>query len=161
MDKTILLIGACGSGKTWVMRQLIDSFADRKRCKIGKVHFTLSNKVAILGSYDGSMYEGSDKLSMAVMSDADLLKSMQKRLNLTIVCEGDRFTNSTFISKFRPLIIKILDTGESGRVLRKSKQTQRQIKSIQTRVSKIAANLNVVNSSDALEAIKKILDEKN
>jgi len=160
-NKTILLIGACGCGKTWVMKNLIKEYSVTKKCKIGKMVFQLSDNIAIMGNYDGSIFEGSDKLSMAVMSDVKLLKGVQDKHNLKIICEGDRFTNSTFIKAFNPLIIKILDNGNEGRALRNSNQTERHIKAISTRVSNIKENIRVNNSQEALTAIKNLINEKN
>jgi GTPase SAR1 family protein len=161
---TILLIGACGSGKTWVMNELLKNVLDTKKAKVGLNSFRIDEikKVLILGIYDGTTFEGSDKLSMGVMADVDKLKAIQGKHNLTIIAEGDRFTNATFIKKFNPFIIKISDLGEVGRLKRNSSQSERHIKSILTRVTNIKENILVNNSSDALEIIKKILTyEKN
>lgn len=159
--KTILLIGYCGSGKTWTMKNLISDLSANKKCKVGKIIFQLSENIAILGNYDGTTFEGSDKLSMSVMSDVEMLLSIQKKHNLILVCEGDRFMNSTFISKLNPLIIKIKDDGDKGREKRKSNQTIRHLKAITTRVNKINAKYEVENSTLALSLIKKIIHEKN
>jgi len=156
---TILLIGNCGSGKTWVMNKIIEEFKLNKKAKIGKVVFQTNDKIFVLGNYDKSTFEGSDKLSMAVMSDCDLLKKLQEKYNSIIVCEGDRFTNSTFIAKFSPTIVKIMDDGEAGRKKRKSNQSERQLKSIQTRVNNIKHNIEVLDSDTALLIIKRMLNE--
>jgi len=94
---------------------------------------------------------------MAVMSDSDKLKSAQDKHNFTIVSEGDRFTNSTFINKFNPYIIKIKDNGKQGRDKRNSTQSERHLKSIVSRVNNIKENIAVQNSAEALELIKKII----
>ena len=160
-NKTILLIGQCGTGKTWVMKQLIGTFDKIERCRIGLIKFVLSDGVAVLGDYDGSMFEGSDRLSMAVMSSCDALRLCQIKHNFTIVCEGDRFMNSTFISKMKPVVIKITDSGELGRMARGSSQTERHIKSVATRVANIKADYIVPDSNRAYQTIKEILNEKN
>jgi len=158
MYKTILLIGACGSGKTWVMIELLKLY-NTKKAKLGLNNFRIDeiNKIIITGVYDGSVFQGSDKLSMAVMSDADKLKSVQDKHNFTIVSEGDRFTNSTFIKKFNPYIIKIKDNGKQGRDKRNSTQSERHLKSIVSRVNNIKENIAVQNSAEALKLIKKII----
>lgn len=157
-NKTILLIGACGSGKTWVMRELLKIF-NTKKGKIGLNVFRIDEikNVLILGVYDGTTFEGSDKLSMGVMADVDKLKAIQDKHNITMLAEGDRFTNSTFITKFNPFIIKITDNGVSGRLKRNSTQSERHIKSINTRVENIKENMKVNNSAEALDVIKNIL----
>jgi hypothetical protein len=151
----ILLIGMCGTGKTWVMQQLISEYVLSKRQKIGKLYFHTDDKIIVLGKYDGTMYQGTDRLSMSVMSDVDnFLKQTQGKI---IVAEGDRFTNGKFIQKANPYVIKITDDGCVGRQLRGSNQSDRHLKSIQTRVNNITANQDVINSTEALNLIKEII----
>lgn len=161
--KTILLIGGCGSGKTYVMKQLLNNL-ETKIAKIGLFRFCIdeSKNIAILGVYDGTTFEGSDKLSMAIMKDAQIMRKLQTSKNITIICEGDRFTNSTFIKTFEPIIIKINDKGEKGRKIRNSTQSDRHIKAIQTRVDNIKEHYLVNNSTEALELVKiKLFNEKD
>ena len=158
--KTILLVGACGSGKTWVMLELIKRLQLTKERKIGLFWYRLhrdeiKHTVGVLGYYDGSTYQGSDRLSMAVMKDCDKFKTMCKQK--IIIAEGDRFTNSTFIKAFYPYIIKITGDGSRGRALRKSNQSERQIKAIQTRVNNIPADCEVPNSTIALKEVLNII----
>jgi hypothetical protein len=157
---TILLIGACGSGKTWVMKQLIND-DQWVKAKIGLFRFNLNQRkrIAVMGVYDGTTFEGSDRLSMGLMKDINLLLQSKIKNKLTIVCEGDRFTNSTFIDKLKPIIIKIEDDGELGRKIRNSNQSERHIKSIKTRISNIKETHLVASSSEALGLIKKILND--
>ena len=156
-NKAILLIGGCGSGKTWVMKNIIKTLDLTLKAKIGLVVFQTNKKIAVLGNYDGSMFEGSDRLSMAVMSDAPKIKTLRDKHRMTIVAEGDRFTNKTFIVALTPLIVRIRDKGEQGRITRNSNQSERHIKSIQTRVDNIAADHEVENSTEALELIKTLI----
>lgn len=154
----ILLIGMCGSGKTWVMQELIQHYILSYRKKIGKIYYHTDNNIIVLGKYDGSIYQGSDKLSMSVMTDVDAF--IQHTKDNIIIAEGDRFTNSKFIAKAKPFIIKITDDGVVGRLRRNSTQSERHLKSIQTRVSNIISDANVINSIEALELIKKIINDK-
>ena len=154
----ILLIGMCGSGKTWVMQELIQHYILSYRKKIGKIYYHTDNNIIVLGKYDGSIYQGSDKLSMSVMTDVDAF--IQHTKDNIIIAEGDRFTNSKFIAKAKPFIIKITDDGVVGRLRRNSTQSERHLKSIQTRVSNIISDANVINSIEALELIKTIINDK-
>lgn len=106
-----------------------------------------------MGVYDGSAFEGSDRLNMRAMNDLEELRRAQNALGFTIIAEGDRFTNRKFVSQMKPYVIKISDTGERGRLERGSQQTERHIKAIATRVSNICANVAVQNSAMALEII--------
>ena len=156
--KTILVVGNCGSGKTWVMLELL-KILHTKKAKIKKCYFSVdqTKKIAILGVYDKSMFQGSDKLSMAVSQDFDILRKVQIKNELTIVAEGHRFTTKKFIETFNPLIIKIKDTGEEGRAKRKSTQTERHLKSISTLVKNTKEDIMVENSTEALNKILEMI----
>ncbi len=151
----ILVVGNCGVGKTWIMKQLVSKLELNTTGKIGMFLFHRNEKVSVLGKYDGSVFEGSDKLSMAVMRDLDLFYKECK--TKWVVCEGDRFTNSTFIEGTRPTIIKIIGDGAKGRAQRGSSQSDRQLKSIATRVGKINAKITVESSKQALKEILCLL----
>lgn len=152
----IILLGMCGTGETWVMEQLIQYYVLSHRKKLGKIYYHTDNRIIAVGKYDGSMYQGSDKLSMSVMTDVDAF--IQNSAGKIIVAEGDRFTNGKFIAKANPLIIKITDDGLVGRMKRGSKQSDRHLKSIQTRVNNIKPNHEVINSTEALELIKNLIE---
>jgi GTPase SAR1 family protein len=158
---TVLLVGACGSGKTWVMNQLITEYNLNLKAKTKLIHFRTNKKICVLGNYDRSVFEGGDKLSMAVSLDFDNFKKITDRENFIVICEGDRFTNKKFIKIFTPFIIKIQDEGEAGRKARGSNQSKRHISSIQTRVNNIKENKLVKNSDEALSLIKQIINEKS
>ncbi len=153
----ILLIGCCGSGKTWVMKRLIESHALNIKAKIGLIRFVTNKSISVLGNYDGSIFEGSDKLSMSVMKDCTQWEKVREKHNMIGVCEGDRFTNRTFIETCKPYIIKITDDGASGREKRKSSQSERHLKSIATRVKNISADVEVQNSQAALNKIEDLI----
>jgi len=146
----ILIVGECGVGKTWVMKQLIK---DCTGYKLGMYRFQENEKCIIVGKYDGSTFEGSDKLSMAVMKDLDKMLLYIKFKKKIAIFEGDRFMNKNFIAKAKPHIVKILGDGEKGRKMRGSKQTERQLKTIKTRVANIKSNHNVSNSTECLQYI--------
>lgn len=150
---TYLVIGECGSGKTWVMKELIKHFGINDKGKMAKINYNIKGDVIILGNYDGTTFEGSDRLSMAVAADFEPFR--QWTSGKTIICEGDRFTNQKFIDIFKPTIIRILDDGRLGREFRGSTQSERQLKSIRTRVNKIKAEHEFQTSSEVFQWIKK------
>jgi hypothetical protein len=158
---TILLVGACGSGKTWVMKNIILQHGLNLKAKTKLIHFRTNKKICVLGNYDGSVFEGGDRLSMAVSLDFQNFKKIIDKENFMVICEGDRFMNQNFIKTFNPFIIKIQDNGEIGRKARGSNQTQRHLTSIQTRVNNIKENRTVKNSNEALSLINKIINETN
>jgi len=148
----ILIIGECGVGKTWVMKNFIKG---SKGYKLGLYYFNETEKHIVVGKYDNSTFEGSDRLSMAVMKDLDKMLGYIKKVNKIAIFEGDRFMNQNFINKANPLIIKIKGDGKEGRIKRGSQQTERQLKTIRTRVGNINFNKEVENSNECLKEIKK------
>lgn len=155
INKTILIIGECGSGKTWLCKQIIKEYNLKQSCKIKTIHFKSDGQISVMGKFVGDVFDGTDRLSMSVMKDINSLDYIQKKHNMQIIAEGDRFMNKTFINKFNPFVLKINDNGIKGRKLRNSQQTQRQIKTIRTRVENIKHNKSVKNSDDALKYIKE------
>jgi broad-specificity NMP kinase len=150
----ILIVGNCGVGKTWVMKQFLTN--NDKFFKLGKINFH-ENKIIIIGKYDGTIFEGSDKLSMSAITDVEKIINYAK--GKLVLWEGDRFMNKTFIEKVKPIILKIKGNGIKGRINRGSQQTERQIKSIETRVSNIKHNYIFENSNDCLNFIKKLYEK--
>lgn len=160
MNRIILLIGVQGSGKTWVFQQLINQYRCQQKKKLGTIKYHTNGWLVVVGKYDKSMFQGSDKLSMSVMSD--YLAFNQFNQDKVILLEGDRFTNSKVINNdgYKPLVIKITDDGSKGRELRGSNQSEMVIKRMQTRVNNINADVEVENSDKALEYIVGILNQQ-
>ena len=86
-NKSILIIGGCGCGKTWVMKQVIKQKELNLNAKFGMVIFKTNNKLAVLGKYNGETFEGSDRLSMAVSRDFENFKKVADKNNLFVICE--------------------------------------------------------------------------
>lgn len=142
------------------MKQLIKKLQLQTSARVGLVRLKTNGVECVLGKYDGSLFEGSDKLSMSVAKDFMPLKRVADKRGFTIIAEGDRFMNQRFITTFEPFIIKIDDDGAKGRAKRGSTQTARQLKSIATRVSRIAEDALVPNSTEALNKILQLLWSK-
>lgn len=153
----VLIMGNCGVGKTWVMKQLLDT--PNKPYKLGKFNFHETDNYIVVGKYDNSTFEGSDKLSMSVITDLNLMLRYLKKVDKIAIFEGDRFTNSKFIEKAEPIIIKINGDGKKGRDKRGSNQSERHLKSIRTRISNINSHKDVHNSEDCLKAVKILIQE--
>jgi hypothetical protein len=154
----ILIIGECGTGKTWVMKSLLPSKPKHK--KLGQFRFVETDDYIVVGKYDGTTFQGSDRLSMSVMQDVELFIKYAKSRKKLVICEGDRFTNGKFIEKIDPVIIRILGDGAAGRAKRGSKQSERHLKSIKTRVGNIRPHRNVSDSGVALELVKQLIEEQ-
>jgi ABC-type dipeptide/oligopeptide/nickel transport system ATPase component len=161
MSENILLIGSAGVGKTWLMKSLINTFKCERRQKYGKFYFHSSDALVVVGKYDGTTFEGSDRLSMSVITDLDGFLELNK--GKIIVMEGDRFTNSKVLAKAKPVIFKILGDGLAGRIKRGSSQSERQIRSITTRVANIPLGANdfvLANSTEAMEKVTQYIKER-
>ena len=151
----ILIVGCCGVGKTWVMKGLLEP--SMRKLKLGKICFHHGGRLVVVGKYDGSLFEGSDKLSMSAITDIGPLLSYVRSNKAHAVYEGDRFMNQTFIRKAEPIIIKIEGDGEEGRAKRGSKQTSSHLKRIASRVAKIPADYTVASSTACLNKVRKLV----
>lgn len=160
-NATYLVIGACGTGKTWIMKQLIASLNIKEAGQCGLYHMVRNEdkKVIVLGKYDGSMFEGSDRLAMNIMADNYKFINLFANCNYTLIAEGDRFTNNTFIKDFNPTILRVNGNGKEGRIKRGSEQTERHLKSIATRVKNIQSDYEFEDSSECFDWLLKTLLE--
>lgn len=150
---TYQLVGNCGVGKTWVMLQLLQS-GDYKPYKVGLFRYMSDGERVIVGKYDGSIFQGSDKLAMNIASQFAYFKELQQKHGWKLLVEGDRFMNSTFREVFTPTVIKIDGDGASGRRQRKTSQTLRQLKSINTRVTNYGADYTFSDSETCLKFLQ-------
>ena len=150
-NKKFLIIGNCGVGKTWIMKQLITKLNLTEKGEHGLVRYVTNGNTIVTGVYNNEVFDGSDKLSMAVMRD--VVNFVEKNNNKTIIFEGDRFTNGNFIEQVKPIILKVMGDGIAGRQLRGSQQSDTHIKSIATRVSNLQYDYSFSNSQLCLEFI--------
>jgi hypothetical protein len=159
----ILIVGCCGTGKTWVMRELykkMNATGELRGFRLGLIKFVQGARAALAGDYDGSIFEGSDRLSRAAVKDVEKVTMYALKKGVTFIWEGDRWTNRRFILTAKPYIIRIRGTGESGRKQRGTKQTDRHLKQIETRVSRISVDTEVESSEAALQLILDLLKMK-
>ena len=158
----ILIVGQCGVGKTWVIKELI-GLSETVPAKIGLVDFRLSKdfNVAFAGKYTGTTFDGSDRLSMAVSKDFIKFKKCCDKNQLSTIVEGDRFMNKKYLDVFKPTILKILGDGEVGRKARGSNQTEQHLKRIATRVSNVEAVKEFESSTECYKWIRSKYFEKS
>lgn len=150
----ILLTGRPGVGKTWIMKELIKKYNCTKKGKVGLIDY-LEGEIIVTGNYDGSTFEGADKLSMAAISSVEELLSNTSYMD--VVFDGDRFTNTTML-KHKPIVINIEGDGAWGRKNRGSSQTEQRLKSMATRYNSYPYNYRVENSDRALELITELIN---
>ncbi len=136
----VVLAGIPGTGKTTIFKKIRSKLETKRQFRYKLVRGVMNEKGDhVLGVYDGSAFEGSDKLSMAVQPDlikfVNLLESKGKPV--TIYAEGDRVTNSSFIEKFEDqvnLFVVESDFVEQFREKRGIKQDEKFKKAKRTKV---------------------------
>lgn len=102
--------GVPASGKTTLMRAVLDKVTKSGvigiRTKHGKCWVTEfpELRLSVLGIYDNGVFDGTDKLSMAVQPDAlDYLNDLARRYRETwsAMFEGDRLFNDSFLTSLQ------------------------------------------------------------
>lgn len=114
---TITVVGLAGvpaAGKSTLMLEIINRLSGGKPGRGIKLGLTKalafdSGKGVVLGVYDGTLFQGTDRLSMAVQPDAvKLLAKLQGSPEYDgwqVFFEGDRLFNSKLIGSLRDLNI--------------------------------------------------------
>ncbi len=96
--------GAPTTGKSTLMRSVIQELGKGKLCKIGLLVYQqyVDKKCIVLGSYAKARFGGTDRLSMGVQPVAlGIIQAWASDLNMkdwTILFEGDRLFNSSFLN---------------------------------------------------------------
>ena len=152
MLKVIAMGGEPATGKTTLMFKLISMADDWKIVKPEKLLDAMwSEKLRtyILGKYenDGNVFQGTDRLSMAVQPDA--VKFIQKQKDVNVIFEGDRLFNQKFIDEIANVTedfkILILETShnekERRHVDRNDDQDDKFKNSRKTKISNIRSSL--------------------
>lgn len=99
MRKILAIGGVPGTGKTTLMRALMQSLGEWERVKPVKLvdcEYNKSHDLYVFGKYDeGEVFAGTDKLSMAVQPEA--LQFIKNNQDLNVIFEGDRLFNGSFL----------------------------------------------------------------
>lgn len=177
MNKMIAVIGLPGTGKTTLMRKLMDTIEgewDRVTpIPLVDCEYNNSSDLYIIGKYDeGELFAGTDRLSMAVQPKAiEFIKSK----SADIIFEGDRLTTSSFLRECLEankdlLIVNLASKKEtlSKRYKdRGSDQSEKFIKGRETKIDKIISSFDFMpyiethpneTPEDSLKVLKVILD---
>ena len=150
----ICLIGEPATGKTTLMKSLINElgpfqFADKPFSH----HY--NNRIIVLGKYDKGLFQGTDKLSMAVQPLA--IEFVRKHQDKVILLEGDRLGNLSFFKEVKQLhqlhIVCLRtehNTQEIRHITRNDTQTEQFKKAKRTKISNIleAEKVSVFNNNN-------------
>lgn len=149
LPKLVYLIGAPGTGKTEVIRQLMKGKPWKKKRATELLDSHISGDMRVLGLYsEKEVFAGTDKLSMAVSPKAvDWIKSQPTEF---IIGEGDRLNNREFFEAaetFGELEIIELTVSEKERArrykARGSNQSEEFIQRVLTKCENIRREFTV------------------
>ena len=182
MVKVIALGGEPATGKTTLMFKLIEATDDWQVIKPEKLLDAMYSKklnLYILGKYvnDGNVFQGTDRLSMAVQPDAEKFfsslayESNKEDHTVSVIFEGDRLFNakmleqlaSLFQENLKILILKVKDsTLDQRHIDRKDDQDDKFKTSRKTKISNIRSSLILMDYievavNENLEDQQKIL----
>jgi hypothetical protein len=171
--------GEPATGKTTLMFRLISMADDWVTCKPEKLLDAMYSKklnLYILGKYvnDGNVFQGTDRLSMAVQPDAEKFfsnlayESNADDHSVNIIFEGDRLFNGKLLDKlcnwfpesFKVLILTAShDTKEQRHVDRKDDQDDKFKNSRATKISNIMGSLMLMDYIDTM--VNENLDDQS
>lgn len=179
MVRVIAIGGEPATGKTTLMFKLISMADDWKSVKPEKLLDAMYSEklnLYILGRYvdDGNVFQGTDRLSMAVQPDAEKFFSSlsSESNNVNVIYEGDRLFNAKLLEKLSdwfPEDLKILvlstshKTKEKRHRDRNDNQNEKFKTSRETKISNIMSSLVLMGYIDkqvneTLEDQSKIID---
>ena len=161
MVKVIAMGGEPCCGKTTLMFRLISMADDWKICKPQKLLDAMYSEklnLYILGKYvnDGNVFQGTDRLSMAVQPDAEkfFMELDYENANINVIFEGDRLFNGkmldqlsvAFPNSFKVLILTVKDsTLDQRHIDRKDDQDDKFKNSRKTKISNIMSSLTLMD----------------
>lgn len=163
--KVIFIAGVPASGKTTLFKRIRETlFTNCSEFKHGKARGIQSEHgyYKMLGVFDGSTFEGTDRLSMTVIGDAiDYIKSLEQLPTRSVVfVEGDRLFNFRFLQETRASLI-LLDAAPEVLAQRHKErgdnQTETFLQSRRTKVENFATKYRIGRAyNNTPEDAKKI-----
>jgi hypothetical protein len=175
MARVIAMGGEPATGKTTLIFKLISMADDWKVVKPQKLLDAMYSEklnLYILGKYenDGNVFQGTDRLSMAVQPDAE--KFFNELSDVNVIFEGDRLFNAKmldFLSEkfpegFKVLILTVKNsTLDQRHIDRKDDQDDKFKNSRKTKISNIRSSLTLMDYievmvNENLDDQQKILD---
>lgn len=157
MIRVLAVGGEPATGKSTLMFNLISMADDWQIVKPQKLLDAMYSKklnLYILGKYenDGNVFQGTDRLSMAVQPDA--VAFFESIENANVIFEGDRLFNGKMLDKlqelfpndFKILILSVKDsTLDQRHIDRKDDQDDKFKNSRKTKISNIMGSLTLMD----------------
>lgn len=140
VERIIALGGEPASGKTTLMKKVKNNY-QLTPFSYGKVKGECDRELGLyfIGVFDGSTFEGTDRLSMAVQPD--FIKFLKWLDGGLVVFEGDRLFNQSLFDldfNFTKIVIKVSDlTLEQRHKTRRDNQSSTFKKSKRTKIKNI------------------------
>jgi hypothetical protein len=178
MVRVIAMGGEPATGKTTLMFKLISMADDWKICKPEKLLDAMYSEklnLYILGKYanDGNVFQGTDRLSMAVQPDADkffgnlAFEMSAENESVNVIFEGDRLFNGKMLDRlselfpndFKVLILTVKDsTLDQRHIDRKDDQDDKFKNSRKTKISNIMSSLTLMDYIETM--VNENLDDQ-
>lgn len=147
---TIILAGIPASGKSTIFKDirriLFQDSIEFEHKKVKGIK-TINGEYQMLGVFDNSRHEGTDRLSMTVIGDAiEYINSINKGFKKVVFIEGDRLLNDRFIKETKAEIY-IIEASPitilKRHTLRGDNQSETFLKSRDTKISNIIKKYNL------------------
>jgi hypothetical protein len=178
MVRVIAMGGEPATGKTTLMFKLIstaDDWVTSKPEKLLDAMYSKKLNLYILGKYvdDGNVFQGTDRLSMAVQPDATAFfsnlayESNADGHSVNVIFEGDRLFNGKMLDRlselfpndFKILILTVKDsTLDQRHIDRKDDQDDKFKNSRKTKISNIMGSLTLMDYIETM--VNENLDDQ-
>ncbi|MFZ9046886.1 MAG: P-loop-containing protein [Cyclobacteriaceae bacterium] len=152
MKKALLIAGAPGTGKTTIMKKVMEMYDGWEQNELAPlVQAMVADKApTVIGIYGGDeVFQGTDRLSMAVQPE---FRKWVESSDVDILLEGDRLVSSSnidfLIEKGYTVKVIVLDVSMDTRNKRYEERGSNQdptwLASKETKVSKIASRMDML-----------------
>lgn len=161
--KIMAIGGEPAVGKTTLMFKLIgmaDDWVKVKPEKLLDAIYSEKLNTYILGKYEeGSTFQGTDRLSMAVQPDAERFIFDEAKNDVNVLFEGDRLFNSKFlehiaknVSDFQILVLEAKnDIVKQRHVDRNDTQDDKFINGRKTKIANISSSLVLMDYINVMQ----------
>jgi len=161
--RVLYIAGVPASGKSCLIQQVRQKFDISEPVKYGKCRAVKNRDgtIYVLGVFDGSAFEGTDKLPMDVIDDAiAFIKELSKdNRDIAVLAEGDRLFNARFLNEVRATLLLIdanAEELEARHLIRGDNQSEQFKRRCRTKIENFARKYGIsrVLNNDQRDAHK-------